>query len=277
VSTKLAIVAPTFKGSFATELQRHLFDLAGRCHIEGLTDDPGEQTTRLGNIQRRVNPRALIAISVRPSAAMIELYQAANVPFVLVDEEAPGVASISTDNEAGGYLAGQHLLSTGRRFLSVITGRVNVAGGLNAKLRLAGFRRALTEARLTHTIHVEVVDYSKRDGEECFARASEHADGVFCAAGDTCATGLIAAARVRKIRVPGDFGIVGYDNDMPLAEIMGLTTIRQPIREMAEAAYRMVIAEPSRTLASPQKLVFTPELIIRESTAEITTKTRKAS
>jgi LacI family transcriptional regulator len=281
VTTKRAIVivAPTFESAFAAELQRHLLDLAGSigewCDIEPLTDDPGVQTTRLLSIRRRVSPKALVAISVRPTADVIAAYRAAGAPVVLLDEEAPGAASVSTDNEVGGYLAGKHLLLTGRKFLSVITGRVNAPGGMNARLRLAGFRRALAEVRLTPTVHIEV-DYSRRDGEECFLRAQEHADGVFCAAGDTCAIGLIAGARARKVRVPEDFAIVGYDN-LPLAEIWGLTTIRQPFAEMAEAAYRMTVVEPSQTLASPQKRVFTPKPIIRGSTAELTTETKKAS
>jgi DNA-binding LacI/PurR family transcriptional regulator len=273
MSSTLVVVAPNFKNSFAVGLQGHLLDLAGRCHIEALTDDPKVQTTRLANIQRRVNPRALIAISIRPSAAIIELCRAVNMPVVLIDEEAPGVASVLTDNEEGGYLAGLHLLTTGRQFLSVITGRVNVVGGLNAQLRLAGFKRALSEARLTHTAQIEVINYSKLDGEECFSRAQHFADGVFCAAGDTCASGLIAAARAKKVRIPEDFAIVGYDN-FPRAETMGLTTICQPLAEMAEAAYRMAVVEPSRTLSNPQKKVFAPELIIRRSTARAADVTR---
>ena len=278
MTTKLAIVvvAPTFQSTFAAGLRGHLLDLAGStgewCNIEALTDDPGVQTTRLGNLKRRNKPKALIAISVRPSAAVIKLYRDASAPIVLIDEEAPGAGSVSTDNEAGGYLAGKHLISTGRRFLSVITGRVNAPGGMNARQRLTGFLRALKEVHLSPTVHIEVVDYSRREGGECFGRAQEHADGVFCAAGDMCALGLTDAARRAKVQI----AVVGYD-DQPIAEVWGLTTIRQPLAEMAEAAYRMAMAEPSGTLSHPQKRVFAPELIIRGSTAELTTETKKAS
>ena len=44
-----------------------------------------------------------------------------------------------------------------------------------------------------------------------------------------------------------------------------LTTIRQPLKEMAEAAYKMVVTQREETLRNPQKIMFKPELVVRKS------------
>ena len=63
-------------------------------------------------------------------------------------------------------------------------------------------------------------------------------DAIFCAAGDNCAQGLLSVAREQGVRIPEDVAIVGFD-DLLIAQLSSppLTTIRQPIKEMAEAAY----------------------------------------
>jgi LacI family transcriptional regulator len=78
--------------------------------------------------------------------------------------------------------------------------------------------------------------------------------------------GLLAVARDRAVRIPEDIAIVGFD-DLLIAQISTppLTTIRQPLKEMAEAAYKMVVSQRDETLRRPQKIMFKPELVVRKS------------
>jgi len=91
-------------------------------------------------------------------------------------------------------------------------------------------------------------------------------DAIFCAAGDNCAQGLLAVARDRGIRIPEDVAIVGFD-DLLIAQLStpALTTIRQPLKEMAEAAYKMVVFQREDILRHPKNAVFNPELVVRKS------------
>ena len=190
---------------------------------------------------------------------------------MLIDEEIEGIATVTTDNFEGGYIAGAHLVKSGRRNLAVVSGRVNIEGGYNAGQRLAGFTMALAAGgfRFNESRIIEVTDYSYSDGAKSMKRLLDEKsgiDGVFSAAGDECAVGILKTARERGVLVPKDVAVVGYD-DIEIARSASppLTTIRQPLQEMAAAAYRMVTSTASETLAHPKKTLFRPELVIRES------------
>jgi LacI family xylobiose transport system transcriptional regulator len=91
-------------------------------------------------------------------------------------------------------------------------------------------------------------------------------DGIFCAAGDVCALGLLAATAKASVRVPQELAIIGYD-DLPLAAESKppLTTVRQPIRRMAEAAHRLAVVERALPSDAATRVVFAPELILRST------------
>jgi LacI family transcriptional regulator len=77
---------------------------------------------------------------------------------------------------------------------------------------------------------------------------------------------LITVAKERKIRIPEDIAIVGFD-DLLIAQISTpkLTTIRQPLKEIAEAAYKMSVIHRDEILRKPEKIIFKPELVVRQS------------
>jgi len=218
-------------------------------------------------------PTVLIAISMFPSSDMIALYRANNVPIILVDEEAPGASTIATDNYAGGLMATKHLISIGKKKIAIISGRTKstekYAGNYNARLRLAGYKDALGQARLStpQAGAVEVPNYSREDGvEEMPKLIAAGVDAIFCAAADNTAVGLLSVAKQKGVRVPEDIAIVGFD-DLPIAQHSnpGLTTIKQPMKEIVEAAYEMATTHRSEILNNPQKALFKPELILRQS------------
>jgi DNA-binding LacI/PurR family transcriptional regulator len=91
-------------------------------------------------------------------------------------------------------------------------------------------------------------------------------DAIFCAAGDNCAVGLLAVAKDRGMRIPEDIAIIGFD-DLLIARTStpALTTIRQPLEKMAEAAYKMTVLDRDKILMNPQKAIFNPEIVVRNS------------
>jgi len=152
-----------------------------------------------------------------------------------------------------------------------VSGRGASAGGFSARERRRGFRAALDEAGVAFGPDdvVEVTDYSRKDGVAALGTLLERKprlDAVFCAAGDTCATGILVAARDRGIRVPDALAVVGHD-DVPLAGIADppLTTIRQPVEAMAREAHRLATEAAAEILARPTQLLLPPELVRRQS------------
>lgn len=216
-------------------------------------------------------PVALIGICIRPAPEIVHAYQAAHVPIVLIDEAIEGASTVASDNFRGGYVAGEYLARQGRKQFAVVAGRTQVAGGYNALQRLNGFKKALADARLGFSDRnvVEVVNYSHNEGAEAmasFVRDGLDLDAVFCAAGDICAGGMLAAARERRVKIPEQVAVVGYD-DNALASISSppLTTIRQQLEEIAATALRMATVETAAILDRPRTVLQPPELVIRRS------------
>ncbi len=91
-------------------------------------------------------------------------------------------------------------------------------------------------------------------------------DAIFCAAGDDCATGLLRSAVELGIRVPADLAIVGFDDlESARSTTPSLTTIRQPLEQMARTAYELASDGDNAIAQHPKTILFDPELIVRGS------------
>jgi LacI family transcriptional regulator len=269
--TKIVVVVPTFQSAILIAMNDLLKKLLKPEEIvlRSVTDEAGVQKDHLKRVLTQVKPTALIAMDIQPDADTVAAYTAADVPIVLIDEDAAGVSTITTDNCMGGRIAGEYLISKGRRKIAIVSGRTQVKGGYNAEQRLKGFQQALNAGRLSipPRCTIEVIHYSREDGIEVMPKLLDAGvDAIFCAAGDNCALGLITVAKERKVRIPEDIAIVGFD-DLLIAQISTpkLTTIRQPLMEIAEAAYKMAVTQRDEILRKPQHIIFKPELVIRQS------------
>jgi DNA-binding LacI/PurR family transcriptional regulator len=222
-------------------------------------------------LERSPPPSAVIGISVRPGPDVVAAFRSQSIPMVLIDEEAEGATTIACDNLAGGHLAGQHLARIGRRAPAVVCGKRDIAGGLNAVLRVRGFERALIEAGLSLPGEsvLEVPEYARKDGVVTMIELLKRktvVDAIFCAAGDLCAMGMVSVARQQHVRIPEAIAVIGFD-DHPMSGVCEppLTTIRQPLERIAAEACRLATAETAAIHARPQKMLLEPELVLRRS------------
>jgi LacI family transcriptional regulator len=110
------------------------------------------------------------------------------------------------------------------------------------------------------------VDGGFRHGNELLSRP-DRPTAVF-AGSDMQALGVLRAARELRLRVPEDVSVVGYD-DLPLAEWIGpsLTTVRQPLTDMAGTATRMLLGLARGEQPATPQLDLATELVVRESTS----------
>jgi DNA-binding LacI/PurR family transcriptional regulator len=274
VNGTVAVAAHHFGSGFGAVMSALLKQQtrSGQAAVEfliGLQDDACRGLLEL--LQRAPPPAAVIGISVRPAPEVVAAFRAKAIPVVLIDEEAEGASTVGSDNLAGGLLAGQLLARLGRKRPAVVCGRRSVRGGQNAVLRVRGFERGLAGSGLTLAAEniVEVAEYSRKDGvtamTEILARRPA-IDAVFCAAGDLCATGMLSVARERRVPVPEQIALIGFD-DHPMSGICQppMTTIRQPLDRIAADAYRLATDEAAAAHARPQRLLFAPELVQRVS------------
>jgi len=197
--------------------------------------------------------------------------QRQRIPFVVVDTDSATSASVPTvgsNNWNGGLLATRHLVELGHRRIAVISGPEDV---LCSRARVAGFRSAHDEAGLAVDPGlVRCGNFSAHAGHEhgmeLLTRA-ERPTAIF-AGSDIQAMGVLRAARQLGLRVPEDLSVIGYDN-LPMAAWTGpaLTTVNQPLRDMAGTASRMLL-DLARGIEPPMtRIDLVTELVVRESTA----------
>ncbi len=218
-------------------------------------------------LEEKPRPTALIGICMQPGADVVADFRGAGCPVILLDAEEEGATTITSDNFAGGYTAGKHLAETGRRACAIVVGETKYNPA--ALRRLEGFAKALAERglRFSERNIVEVRTYSRREGFDALAtivKACPDVDAVFCAAGDLCAAGVLAAARELRLAVPDRLAVLGYD-DHPLARLSNppLSSILQPLAEMAGESWRLATEAAAEALEKPRKLAFDPVLVRR--------------
>ncbi|MDQ0426110.1 LacI family DNA-binding transcriptional regulator [Cellulomonas iranensis] len=204
-------------------------------------------------------------VVVAPSTGTIDAVAdvRAPVPVVLVTSGREGVAvpTVAVDQVAGGRLATEHLLASGRRTV------VHVAGPLewyDARDRLRGWQEAHEAAGLAVPQH-RVGGWRAADGF-AVGRALVRdglPDAVF-AANDQLALGLLAAFAEAGVRVPEDVAVVGFD-DEPGAEFYAppLTTVRQDFAELGRRAVAALVEAMGGRV--PEVASIAPELVVRAS------------
>ncbi|WP_078876592.1 LacI family DNA-binding transcriptional regulator [Streptomyces sp. 150FB] len=169
------------------------------------------------------------------------------IPFVIIDpagDPAPDVPSVGSANWAGGLAATRHLVELGHRRIGVITGPEDMLCSL---ARLDGFRSALSVAGLeTDPALIRFGDFHVASGHahamDLLSTPGPDRPTAIFAGSDLQALGVLEAARVLGLQVPGDLSVVGYD-DLPLAQWSSpaLTTVHQPLVQMGEEAARMLM------------------------------------
>jgi LacI family transcriptional regulator/LacI family xylobiose transport system transcriptional regulator len=213
----------------------------------------------------------VILISSRMSARLNGQLTARSVPFVTVDPEgepAPGVPSVGATNWNGGLAATRHLLELGHRRIGMIGGPADMMCSL---ARIDGYRAALETAGAG--VDPELIKYgdflvgSGHDQSHSLLDLPDPPTAIF-AGSDLQAFGVFEAARQRGLRVPEDLSVVGFD-DLPLASSAWppLTTVRQPLQEMAALATRMVLAIGRGETPETRRVELATDLIVRDSTA----------
>ncbi|AXI76849.1 LacI family DNA-binding transcriptional regulator [Peterkaempfera bronchialis] len=190
------------------------------------------------------------------------------LPVVLIDDRGHHVEfpSVATTNRDGGASAARHLAALGRRRPAVVTGHLRFGC---VRDRSVGFAEAAEAAGLHMDPQLVVEgDFTEESGRAAVHRllaAGTSFDSVF-AHNDLSAAGVLRALRETGRRVPEDVAVIGFD-DIPLASHTepGLTTVRQPMREMGEAAAGLLLSHLQGVPMSPTPFVLPTTLVVRGS------------
>lgn len=179
------------------------------------------------------------------------------------------VPDVCVDEQAAGYLATRHLIELGHRRIGFVCGP---ARSMPSRLKAAGWEVALDEAGLApDRALIAHAPYGAPGGAAAAARLLEtvRPTAVICSS-DLMALGAISEAQQQGLVVPRDLAVVGFD-DIPLASYCtpALTTLAQPIAEIARAAIDSLLADLEGSAGGNpvHSRVFRPRLVVRNSTA----------
>ncbi len=191
------------------------------------------------------------------------------IPAVVVDHrsEGSGFPHVTVDNLRAAFEATSFLARRGYKRIGFVTGDLDVE---SARDRLRGYRLALGELGIDYDDEIVLEgDFTRESGFKAiqeYARRGRPMPQVWFCSNDLMAVGAIEALRAVGVSVPGDVGVMGFD-DLPVAAYVTprLTTVRQPIREMGGAAIRMLLRLMEGEELETHRVILETELVVRES------------
>jgi len=212
-------------------------------------------------------------ISSRLDSPMVSEIIDWKIPLVILNRDVDGryahrVDRVTSDNIGGGRLVADHLIDMGHTRIALISGPLD---NPSIRMREKGFRDRLEERRVPideACVHRGAVDAATGlAGGLALLTGPDRPTAVFCAT-DYIAYGTLDAAKRLDLDVPGEVSVVGY-NDLQQSSwsIFDLTTVRQPLEDMAVAAAELLLARIDGDEGRPVHRNFDVEWVPRGSAA----------
>lgn len=234
-------------------------------------NDPGREMESLRLLEAHQVDGLLLIGGVRDITHVVNFSAASKTPMVLVDRVAVGyrIPSVVLDNVKGGRLITQSLLDMGHRRIAFVTSGYTMA----EQDRYIGYERALEANGITPdpalVFHAEEFEWKqgKLDALEQMLRRPDRPTAIL-SSNDLKALAVYRLLRRSGLRVPEDVSVAGYD-DIEIADLVSppLTTVAQPINDMASAGMQMLLDIVEGRVLEGDSRTFEPQLVIRQSTA----------
>jgi DNA-binding LacI/PurR family transcriptional regulator len=227
-------------------------------NLSGATD-PAASVRMLR--QYSVDGVIVASSTLQPSFA--RAFRSAGLPVVHAFgrySQAPDVHVVGIDNMACGRMAAETLIRRGYTSVGFLGGPESAT---STQDRAAGFVEGLAGAPVTLSY---ATDYTFDAGRAAMQLLLDSpAEAYFCG-DDLLAVGALTAIRDAGLRVPGDIGLIGL-NDMAMSrwQNIGLTTIRQPVADIIDAAIDLVVSTIERPDLAPETRLFSCQVIERQT------------
>jgi LacI family transcriptional regulator len=279
-SASIGLVVLDVRNPFFTDIARGAEDQAAGAGLSVILGNSDEDVTRESAYLDLFEQQRVAGVLISPYgdiSARLHRLRDRGIPAVLVDRYSADAtfSSVSVDDEAGGRLAVEHLISQGRRRIAFVGGPLEIR---QVSDRLEGARRAVA---INPEVGLEVLETDaltviegRAAGQRLMARPlggdSPRPDAVF-AANDLIAMGVLQALMMQGagLRVPEEIALIGYDDiDFASAAVVPLSSIRQPAQLIGRTAVEILLEESANPDAVPRQVVFQPELVVRESSVQ---------
>ncbi|MGA3058477.1 MAG: LacI family DNA-binding transcriptional regulator [Candidatus Limnocylindrales bacterium] len=267
-----------FESEWAGELIKGAQRVAAQHDLGLVLSDLGESSTKgrgwIETVLAR-RPRGVVAVLSDLDDRLRGQLRTRGIPLVVIDptgEPLHNTPSVGAANWSGGLTATRHLLALGHRRIGVIAGPRTL---LCSRARLDGYRTAMDSAGID--VDPALIRYGNfyvpeaiREGRVLLDCDPSTRPTAIFALNDLQALGVYLAARDLGLHIPDDLSVIGFD-DTPTARWANppLTTIRQPLVQMAIAAAEMVLRLAAGEQPAETRVELATELVTRSSTAPL--------
>ena len=271
-SSMIGLIVPDICNPFFSSIVKAAEDVArtnGYTVLICNADEDGrnEEVALRLFIERQVS--GVIRCSAGANPSLLQVLHQKSIPLIDLDRQSgfPDIDTVILNNELGASLGTRHLIKLGHKRIAIVSGPQHLS---NARDRLEGFRKTLRAARISiPKNYVEFGDFREASGFQAAERLlnlDSPPTAIFVANNEMMA-GTLSAVRQRRVKVPRELSLVGFD-DARWARYLEppLTVVSQPAELMGQKAAQLLLTRLSgRT--TPQTVVFEPELIVRRSAA----------
>lgn len=279
----IGVIVPHIRHPYFSELISNLENEASKRGYKMILCNSQEKENKEREYLEMCTSNRVAGIVLCSAGVAVEEFQGSNIPLITIERYMEnGTASVECDNKQGGKLAAEHLIACGCKNLLHISGVYETA--MPADDRALGFIEVCEKAGVSHwevatntyqynnleyhDFLEEVlkenyhVDNTAENDENC---GKSRIDGIF-ASSDLIAAQVLQVCSKLGIRVPQDIKLVGFD-DVNISSLTTprITTIHQPIKEIAELTLELLInAQDGKTIA--KRSLLPVSLVKREST-----------
>ncbi len=275
VSSTVGFVVLDGQNPFFADVVRGAEDEASKNGIAILVGNTDEDSKREGKYLDLFEEQRVRGVLISPYGDInprLRQLRSRDIPAVLVDRiNVDGTfSSVAVDSVAGGQIATQHLIDTGRRRIAFVGGPFEIR---QVRDRLEGARVAVDNSDFDVEIEVVAtnaltVNEGVLAGRRIMERPRAQRPDALFAANDLLALGLLQSLVVDgQLLVPREMSLIGFDDiSFAAAAAVPLSSVRQPSRMIGQTALRVLMEESEDPTMIPRQTVFRPELVVRAST-----------
>jgi LacI family transcriptional regulator len=244
----LALIVPDNANSYfamlAQLIETAAFERGYTLLLGNTMEDADREQSYVETFLQRGVDGLIVAPTSVPGPGLGDLARGSS-PVVLIDRDGDrdDLPHVTVENEAGGFIATQHLLEHGHRRVACLAGPVSVS---NARKRREGWHRAMTAAGHDTDALTVSTDYSRAHAYRStleILQGKEPPTAIFATA-DEQALGVYRAVRELGAHIPDDVAVVSFDSADTAPYINpGLTAVSQPLELMATVAVERLVQQ----------------------------------
>lgn len=246
-TTTVGVIIPDISSTFFAELARGIEDIATMYKyniILSNSDQNLDKELHLLNTMLGKQVDGIVFMGGNIRTELVEEFEKSPVPIVLAGsiEESEIIPSVNIDYEQAAYDAIATFINNGHKEVAMVIGPLHEP--VNKERKLAGYKRALTEAGIPYNEELVVEgDYTYDSGIEAFEKLLEAKvkPTAIYSGSDEMALGIVHGAEDKGYKIPADFEVISSDNTrLSLMVRPQLTTVVQPLYDIGAVAMRLL-------------------------------------